>query len=700
MVGFVSSLVFQTDLHRNSYPPGHASTLDVVVIWGSVNGGPGRQLWRVMTLNGEKKKNLRALRASSVIHSVSLARVEREYRSPTGLNIATEVREPNGANFYVLPPGVRIPAAFNRKARRRCVLLEDVSERVDAYAEWVLLDPGRPRFVQRVFQSVWTALAPTVKELFLAVLTTPADAEDDVAGGGQLGGGGESTDHSVAGMAFVWGVCRQSISPNDTSIWSRTKNPLWWALNLCCACTWCGINAATFGLILCFIDREDHWQLSNFIFKAKTFQFVFGGVVGLIHLAFAFAHCIIVLSPRKESATCGQTCGPGSTEASLLGFPAYISILILACLLQVSLPLIAFFHLQHSVPKGGSCLKGAQLIGKEVLWEEQIAIDTQTQLLMRSPELGPVEAEEGNETELPSKVLVFSGEVLAYHQSSGEFTINLNTGYDSHHDRHRGTFGPRRTGSRSEGIEETGPCDDESTAIVTAALHDRNYYVLQGRSWPFRFLMAYDLCACCLVAAGWLFFLHQASTNGGTPLPLWKWWASVQVALVTWSLLALPFAVLATWPWRNLFTHARPTGYDCHGFTVPMADALNRRSQEEGPLSGQGSIDRPPFAELQSGVHRQYHGDSGSSDGKGPTRSYVGGKEPNRSSRVLPKISRMKPPTATNASSSSTGDSMTVKPQENGEQFQSSRQKFLSVLSVIATSTPSGEVENELRNEK
>lgn len=124
--------------------------------------------------------------------------------------------------------------------------------------------------------------------------------------------------------------------PYDKSIWRKLRDPLWYLFTLLSICPFYGISVIF--NIFCFfmVDKQDEFQLCEFILNFKGTQFISSGVVSAM-----IASVLYFICANQSPPTC-DTIGPGADLWQVALF-----------VLQMFFVWIAFFLLPFSQQKGG-----------------------------------------------------------------------------------------------------------------------------------------------------------------------------------------------------------------------------------------------------------------------------------------------------------------------------------------------------------
>jgi len=306
-----------------------------------------------------------------------------------------------------------------------------------------------------------------------------------------------------------------ALYPYDKTIWRTMRRPLWWAILLLRSCPVFGVSSFAFAGVLALIDREDHFQLINFILVYKKFQFWISGVCGLLYISAAYSYCVVIENPRL-TRSCGEN-GPGTFELGALSSSLFTFPVMIGFVFQIILVWIALYLIRFSLPKGGSVHRGQRLVGDQVHWEDRGGNDDHV--------IGSGSVITGSGYFGHHKRRVCVARVIAYDRKTGLHTVEMLK-------RSRGIMVP----------------DLEMGNARKVPLHSMRYFVDSERG-PLELLLYWDLLcfvAVCVIA---VVVLVQGYSEGNLNRG-WQWRSALMCLQIGYSLCAMPFFFASLAPWK------------------------------------------------------------------------------------------------------------------------------------------------------
>jgi hypothetical protein len=193
-------------------------------------------------------------------------------------------------------------------------------------------DPDMPVFVQSFLDDTIDAVWPDVKDEALETLFAATGVFD--------------THHGEPPMCYPYNLVaflRYVMQPYDKSVWKKMKHPVWWLILLIALVPRYAIGQMWYMLIFLIIDRNDEFQLVQYIMGFKAIQFLNLGIVSSLVGSAQYYICIV-----QTDAPC-DTIAPVERPYTLLVFIA-----------QILLTYIAFAMIQCSIKKGGVTYQAKQ----------------------------------------------------------------------------------------------------------------------------------------------------------------------------------------------------------------------------------------------------------------------------------------------------------------------------------------------------
>lgn len=368
---------------------------------------------------------------------------------------------PQNSKLKPKPKGETLMESLETKATTRVVDLM-----VAKYDAWVWTrrvfyvdDPWVPACIRGALAFVWDLFEPHFRDEFISSLEFEMGLRKRRR---------DSIDHMVSfhndsnkmSLRKIRLTILYTLYPYDKTVWRAMHRPLWWALLMLRSCPVFGVSSFSFAAVLALIDRQDSYQLVQFILVFKKFQFWITGLAGLLFISGAYTYCIVVDNPRYADY-CGEH-GPGTFELGALSSSLVTYPVVVGFVFQVFLLWVALYLIRFSIPKGGSVRRGLRLVGDVVYWEEHTMART------------------GKEKQ---RKVVVRGKVVAYDRKSGLHTVKLEG-------QANGTAGSNGNGREQEkekadralerGIDAR-MAEQQGGGSVQVPLHHMRYFVNQVR---------------------------------------------------------------------------------------------------------------------------------------------------------------------------------------------------------------------------
>eukprot|EP01060_Flectonema_neradi_P041698 TRINITY_DN9982_c0_g1_i1.p1 TRINITY_DN9982_c0_g1~~TRINITY_DN9982_c0_g1_i1.p1 ORF type:complete len:467 (+),score=51.80 TRINITY_DN9982_c0_g1_i1:65-1465(+) len=193
-------------------------------------------------------------------------------------------------------------------------------------------DPFMPMFLQKLIATTVDAIWPDVQEevlnAIMNIISPPADVIPALL------------------PSSCWGrfiaKCRYFLYPYDKTTWQQLREPLTILYKIICLVPVAGVAQFIFLCHLIIIDREDEYQLVNYILQFKALLFVTLGIIGSIVGGIQYYLCMQDLTGVDEDQSCSKTAP--REQLHILGIFVF----------QVILVWIAFLKIRTSQRKGGA----------------------------------------------------------------------------------------------------------------------------------------------------------------------------------------------------------------------------------------------------------------------------------------------------------------------------------------------------------
>jgi len=151
----------------------------------------------------------------------------------------------------------------------------------------LLIDPDMPRILKRAIKGLVEEFMPDIREEILSVVYSVLRKEIEI-------NYGDPPSFCPNPFAPIQAFILYNFMPYDQSIWQQLKNPWFYIISFAAFVPIYAIGQIFWLIIFLFMDKNDEFQLCNFIIQFKGTQFISLGIINTLIGAARYYYCTTV----------------------------------------------------------------------------------------------------------------------------------------------------------------------------------------------------------------------------------------------------------------------------------------------------------------------------------------------------------------------------------------------------------------------